>query len=138
MSRKSMREVSKFIAMMSTTATILLLALLAFTQTPFGQLLKLPVLIEHFYKHKKQDGASLFEFLNDHYSSEHNDADRAEDERLPFKSVILQNIGTALVPGIVKADFSLDCDVPQKLLLQTLYVPQQHLCSIFHPPRYRG
>jgi len=117
------------------SAAILLLVVLTVTQTPLGQLLKVPVLIEHFFKHKKQDGVSLLKFLIEHYSPGHNDADRSEDDQLPFKSMILQNIGTALVPGIIKADFSLVFDVPKKLTRQGCYVPHQHLSSIFHPPR---
>jgi hypothetical protein len=113
----------------------LLLVLLTLTQTPLGQLAKLPVLIEHYYKHKKQDGVSLLEFLKDHYAKGHNDADQSEDEQLPFKTLILQNIGFALVPGIVRIDFSINFDVPKKIILQGFCVPQQHLCSIFHPPR---
>ena len=120
---------------MRTITTILLLVLLTHTQTPLGQLMKLPVLIEHFYKHKLQDGVSLLEFLNDHYASEHNDADQSEDERLPFKTLILQHIDFAVMPGVVKTDFSVSVDIPTKLMLPDFSTPQQHLCSIFPPPR---
>jgi hypothetical protein len=120
---------------MKIAVTILLAILLTFTQTPLGQVLKLPFLVEHFYKHKTQNHASLLEFLIDHYSKEHNDADRSEDKRLPFKSVILQNMGFAIVPNIPKADFSLTVDDAKKMILPGFYVPTQHLCRIFHPPR---
>jgi hypothetical protein len=120
---------------MRTTVAILLLVLLTLTQTPLGQLLKLSLLIERFYKHKKQDGVSLLEFLKDHYAKEHNDADQKEDEQLPFKTVLVQNIGFALVPGFVQTGFSLSFDGPKKVILQGSRILQQHLCSIFHPPR---
>lgn len=109
--------------------------LLTVTQTPLGQVVKLPFLIEHFYKHNKLNGVSFLKFLNYHYGSDHNDADKSEDEQLPFKTVILQVIGSAIVPGILRTDYSLDFDIQTKVMLQHFYYPQQHLCNIFHPPR---
>lgn len=120
---------------MRILVTILLLILVTLTQTYLGELLKLPALIEHFYKHKKQDGVSLMEFLKGHYTSKHNDADQPEDERLPFKTITTQHIGFAVLPGVVKTDFSLCFDIPGKLIPPDFYSPQQHLYSIFHPPR---
>ena len=123
-----------YLAMRSLTS-ILLLVLLTVTQTPLGQLIKLPLLIEHYYKHKLYDGVSLLEFLNDHYTSEHSDADQPEDERLPFKTIILQHVDVAVVPTDVKTDFSVCFEIPTKLMFPGTYTPQQHLCNIFHPPR---
>ena len=120
---------------MKPVTAIFLLLLLTITQTPLGQLLKLPSLIEHFYKHQRNDGITFSKFLSDHYSKEHNDADRSEDDQLPFKTMIIQAIGVAIVPGIVKADVALDFDVPLKVMVSDTYTPQQHLYSIFHPPR---
>jgi hypothetical protein len=120
---------------MKTVNAIFLLLLLTITQTPLGQLLKLPALIEHFYKHQRNDSVSLCEFLSDHYLKEHNDADRPEDEQLPFKTIVVQTIAVAIVPGIVKADLALTFDVPGKVMYSEIYPPQQHLCDIFHPPR---
>ena len=120
---------------MKILTTILFLAIISLTQTPLGQILKIPVLIEHFYKHNKQDGISLLEFLDDHYSSDHNDSDQTEDKQLPFKSIILQTVGSAIIPGIIKPDFSLEFMIHAKVKLNDVFTSQQHLCSIFHPPR---
>lgn len=120
---------------MKFIVTIFIFVLFAITQTPLGQLLKLPVLIEHFNKHRNQDGISFFEFLNYHYSTDHNDADESEDQELPFKTMDLQNFGFAIVPAILKQEFSLSFEVTAKVMLNDAYTPQQHLCSIFHPPR---
>ena len=120
---------------MRSFTTILLLVLLTFTQTPLGQLIKLPILIEHYYKHKLHDGVSLLEFLNDHYASKHYDADQPEDERLPFKTMILQHTDLAVVPAAVKPDFAVCFEIQAKLMFRDTYTPQQHLCNIFHPPR---
>lgn len=115
--------------------TILLLALLALTQTPLGQLVKLPVLIEHFYKHRRYDGVSLSEFLNNHYASEHNDGDQSEDERLPFKTIVFHPVDVAVVPRILRTEMSICSETQAKSIFPDIYTPQQHLCNIFHPPR---
>ena len=120
---------------MKVPTAILLLVRLTITRTPLGQLIKLPVLIEHYHKHRLQDGVSLLGFLKDHYASEHNDADQPEDERLPFKTMLLQHIDFAVVPAVVKTDFAVCFAIPAKLMFRDIYTPQQHLCNIFHPPR---
>ncbi|WP_066406269.1 hypothetical protein [Flavisolibacter tropicus] len=114
---------------------IIFLFLLIVTQTPLGQILKLPVLIEHFYNHMQRDKISFLEFLQDHYSTEHNDADKAEDEQLPFKNIVQQNIGVAIMPNSIINDFYIDLEIPAKVMMQDIYIPQQHFGSVFHPPR---
>ena len=114
---------------------MLLMVLLVSTQTPVGQLFKLPFLIEHFIKHQKKEGTSVLGFFHEHYTSDHNDADLPEDEQLPFKTIILSNLGNAIVPSVAKADFSLPVICVGKIILSDAYSPQQHLNTIFHPPR---
>ena len=116
-------------------ATIFLLALLVSIQTPFGQLLKLPLLVEHFIKHQEQDGVSLIDFLEDHYLSDHNDADLPEDEQLPFKNITFNSIGYAIVIPVIQANIFAPLPAKKKMTFPDIYAPQQHLTSIFHPPR---
>ena len=120
---------------MQSTATICLLVMMMFVQTPAGQLLKIPAFIEHFAKHQKHDGSSLVHFLKDHYASNHSDADLPEDEQLPFKTVTFYAIGNATVPDVIKTDAFLPSPSGNKIFFLNTYVPQQHLGSIFHPPR---
>lgn len=120
---------------MRSVVAILLLVLIVSTQTPAGQLLKLPLLIEHFIKHQKQDSSSLIGFLADHYTTHHNDADRPEDEQLPFKNSIVHSIGYAIVPSAIKANIFIPLPTDMKFSFLDAYVPQQHLTRIFHPPR---
>jgi len=56
--------------------------------TQLHELLKLPVLVEHFIEHKQQDPKMNFlEFLCMHYAHGNvRDADYDKDMRLPFKS----------------------------------------------------
>lgn len=120
---------------MRTTVAICLLVLLSLTQTPIGQVVKLPFLVEHYYKHRKVEDVSLMRFLVDHYSGQHRDADRSEDEQLPFKMVVLQSMAAAVLPTVVTNELSVKRYVPEKILCRQNYFPRQHLASIFHPPR---
>jgi len=120
---------------MKSAATIFLLILLASIQTPIGQLFKLPLLVEHFIQHRNQDGVSLFGFLEDHYATNHNDADLPEDEELPFKNVKFHSIGYAILTLPVHADVPASFPGDKKIVFPNTNMPHQHLASIFHPPR---
>ncbi|HET9825605.1 MAG TPA: hypothetical protein VFP87_09725 [Chitinophagaceae bacterium] len=120
---------------MRSTVSILLLSLLTFTLTPLGEVVKLPVLIQHYYMHKQQDSISLLGFLKDHYSTRHKDADQSQDEQLPFRTVAVQGIGFALVPAMVRTSFVPRQELIKKVAVGDSILPKQHLCSIFHPPR---
>ena len=120
---------------MKAAATIFFLVLTVSIQTPVGQLFKLPLLIEHFIKHQKQNGVSLINFLDDHYFSSHDDADLPEDEQLPFKNITFSSIGYAIVPGLSKGNVIAPLPVTKKVTFFETYAPQQHLARIFHPPR---
>ena len=115
--------------------TIFFLVLLVSAQTPVGQLLKLPILIEHFIKHQQQNGFSFIGFLKDHYKPDHNDADLPEDQQLPFKNITFYSIGYAIVPGVIKTNATIAFAFDKKIVFAEFYTAQQHLGSIFHPPR---
>lgn len=71
---------------------IIALTLLTFfliSSTEVQQLLKLPILLEHFSEHHKKDKKiTLCKFLCMHYSTETiNDGDFEKDSKLPFKSI---------------------------------------------------
>ena len=128
-------QASKFMALMRTVAAIFFLLLLVSIQTPIGQLFKLSLLIEHFVKHQKADGISLINFLEDHYTADHNDADLPEDEELPFKSIIYYSLGYAILPGVISTNVFVTLSGGKKIIFRDIYTPQQHLAHIFHPPR---
>jgi hypothetical protein len=120
---------------MRTATTIFLLILVGSIQTPLGQFFKIPMLIEHFNKHQQQGDVSLIGFLQDHYSSDHNDADLPEDEQLPFKNIPVYSIGYAVVPDAVRTHVFICLPRDKKIIFPETYTLQQHLDSIFHPPR---
>ena len=120
---------------MKKAASIFLLVIMVSIQTPIGQLFKLPLLIEHYIKHQKQDGVSLIGFLEDHYASDHKDADLPEDEQLPFKNITFHSIGYAIVTSVVQKNVAASVPTERKIIFPDTFTPQQHLGSIFHPPR---
>ena len=120
---------------MKLNFAILLTVIFACHQTPVMQILKFPVLVEHYNKHKQLEQDSIIEFLKEHYAAEHTDDDQEEDNKLPFKSGTLLDIGNAVVVNFASIDFSLNYNVPVKSLLRNLNIPQNISFSIFHPPR---
>jgi hypothetical protein len=119
---------------MRTIVAIFLLVLLVSIQTPVGQFLKFAMLSEHFIKHQKQDKVSLIAFLQDHYSSDHNDAGLPEDEQLPFKNISFFTIGYAIVTGLIKTQVLVSFATDKEVIFPDTYKPKQHSASIFHPP----
>lgn len=67
---------------------ILTLSLFILTVTECNQLLKLPVLLEHYIEHKTSNqDISFSDFLYMHYAgNDFNDQDQDRDMQLPFKS----------------------------------------------------
>jgi hypothetical protein len=120
---------------MKKSVTIFLLVSMVSLQTPVGQLLKLPLLIEHFIEHQQQHGVSLLAFLQDHYTENHHDADLPEDEQLPFKNITVYTLGYAIMPGVMKPAVGIALLADIKVVFTERYTPQQNTGSIFHPPR---
>ncbi len=104
-------------------------------QTPVGQVFRIPLLIEHLLKHRQQNNISLLDFLNEHYSVDHADADLPEDEQLPFKTMIPYYIGFAIVANTIKAGQSFSRPLEKTFPSPGHITIQQHLSSIFHPPQ---
>jgi hypothetical protein len=69
-------------------AAIFFLSIYLISVTELNQLVKFPVLIEHFMEHReKNHKLTLLDFLDMHYSQQHEmDADHDRDMQLPFKS----------------------------------------------------
>jgi hypothetical protein len=66
----------------------------------FYELCKLPLLIEHYKKHKMDNGSlSLVDFLKTHYTKEtKNDNDDNEDNELPFKNIFDNHLSQFYLP----------------------------------------
>lgn len=73
---------------MKKLIAIVLLSIYLISLTELKQLMKLPVLVEHFSEHKAKDtGLSLIDFLSNHYAQDNDhDGDEEREMKLPFKS----------------------------------------------------
>lgn len=115
------------------------LSLLLLTNTELCQLLKFPVLIEHYQEHKAMyKGISFFDFLSMHYFNENpKDADYHRDMQLPFKAVENHTNVSVFIPSV--QSFELD-----KIFnsIKQSFVPQNkdfyyssYLNNIWQPPK---
>ena len=120
---------------MKNAVSIFFVILLLSAQTPLGQLLKVPLLIEHYLKHQRAEVVSFAAFLKEHYDPDHNDADMPEDEQLPFKDIAVQSIGYALFASDLTTNVFVPSPVEKVIVFSDANPPRNYLDSIFHPPR---
>ena len=67
--------------------TIFLLLCYMFSMTELHQVLKAPLLVEHYYEHNDKEELSVLTFLEMHYLNGNiKDADFEKDMKLPFKN----------------------------------------------------
>lgn len=68
--------------------SILFLSVYLLSITQLGELIKLPLMVEHYMEHKERNSnLTIFEFLCIHYQGQDvPDADYDKDMKLPFKS----------------------------------------------------
>jgi hypothetical protein len=128
--------------MLKKIATSVLLLIYLFSATAIGELLKLPMLVEHYYDHRQENtNTSLMAFLIMHYQTEDGtDKDAKEDSQLPFKS--MEHAATVAFVSLIPPSF-IDITVkPDRPILRSfgiykeLFLPSQYLVAIWQPPRY--
>ena len=66
-----------------------LLSLYLFSSAEFSELLKFPLLAQHYTEHQQeQEGITFWEFVCQHYThGDVDDDDKDKDMRLPYKSI---------------------------------------------------
>lgn len=115
---------------------------LLFANTDLLQLVKLPLLVEHYHEHKQWDpNISFLTFMYMHYFEDDvKYADQARDMEMPFKTSYhspLTSMGFVFTP----ADFEI---APKTIFKEGNPVPiagspgysSQYLSSIWQPPRF--
>jgi len=121
--------------------SILLLSAYLISSTEFYQMLKLPLLLEHFNEHKTlNEGTTLWSFMIMHYTN--NDvkyADHDQDMRLPFKShegsvhtLILTFIHQTVTHIISKPA---ELDLREYKLKKVIFFNSAYLSNIWQPPK---
>ena len=122
---------------MKKALAIVLLSVYVFSSTEMHQLLKVPVLVEHFIEHKALSGSLTFlEFLSVHYASD--TSHDMHDHELPFKDfdhcVTVQTIVMPSSKIELKARLISDTRVAYTSFY-TLSIPSSHLSEIWQPPK---
>ncbi|WP_442787765.1 hypothetical protein [Flavobacterium suncheonense] len=127
--------------MMKKSVVIALLSLYLLGTTPLGELLKFPVLIEHFTEHKKNNPKMNFwDFLCLHYSkNSHHGKDLDRDMQLPFKVLSHNTSDLAFFPA-ADAESELPVkNIPagkkQSLVYTGFIYTSIYLSSIWQPPK---
>jgi len=120
---------------------IFLLGLLIASKTEFHQILKLPVLVQHFMEHKERDPeTTLLAFLTEHYAAiDVVDEDYDRDMQLPFKSPEFTLL--SVIPFIPQTGFVVEKEItafsptPVYLITNDTLLPETTVGTIWQPPR---
>lgn len=112
-------------------ATIIYIVYL-FGATEANQLLKLPILIQHYNEHKAGNASiTLARFLHMHYMGyDDNDNDDMRDMQLPFKTM---NGCCTMLAYSMPAQKSLVARVELPVVQQTYTVLNDHFPDLFNP-----
>lgn len=126
---------------MKRFTAILLLTAYLFSTTELYQLLKLPMVFEHFAEHqKKNKNISFLQFLDMHYMhGSPKDQDYSEDMKLPFKTAdnCVLIISPVIIPRLLHVFESHVVYIPEK----EMHMPQDemilssYLSRVWQPPK---
>ncbi len=109
------------------------------TTTELGQLLRFPLLIEHFVEHKdKKPELSFWGFLQIHYDNNHKEEGDPIDEKLPFVShVSIIHLIATTPPTILKIDkIKIPTNNTRVETFHDLVLESNYLSSIWQPPKH--
>lgn len=126
---------------MRKVISLILLYIFLISNTSFGELLRLPTLIHHYFEHSKMDNLNIIEFLNEHYSNQisHQDDKHHDHENLPFKNVNNQTLQLFSITqhSIYSVNHNfIDKENPPKIIFITPPYSNTYLNSIWQPPRF--
>ena len=134
---------SNFVSMKKVLAIFFLSTYLIST-TELGQLLKFPMLVEHYFEHKeKNPQISVMEFLVLHYEGNHlenhpHDDDYDQDQKLPFimHGDVLSFCFVYPQPLFFESIHKIDIRESSKVVsFDDAFISNQFLSSIWRPPR---
>lgn len=94
---------------MRQSIALTLLFLYLFTSTEFSELLKFPLLVEHYKEHKQEHPEITFaSFVCQHYTQgEVEDADKDQDMKLPYKTIdFTHTTSFTVLPTITSFEFN--------------------------------
>ncbi|MCA0333204.1 MAG: hypothetical protein LCH44_04570 [Bacteroidetes bacterium] len=109
--------------------------------TAFGELLKLPVLIQHYMEHEDLQGdISFFDFLKEHYNNPeaHPDIPNHHHDNLPLKTLSAHStsvVSPIPIFNVVSTTF-IESDQTTIPLYQEGNFINNYLSQIWQPPRF--
>ena len=127
---------------MKNVIAIFFLSIYLFGYTEASQVIKLPLLVKHYIKHKGEDPSiTVVSFLKMHYIDQQPfDADYLQDMQLPFKTpgdvFIFMTITPTLLPVVPQLSFNDPIIVQVKYSLLNDQIPLYSFPhNIFQPPK---
>jgi hypothetical protein len=109
--------------------------------TQFSEVLKLPILIQHFIEHKHENSSITFlGFLEMHYAHGNiQDADYDKDMKLPFKTIVNSSIESTVfcspIPVFTPNSVVYFTSNHQQYFYYSFTYSSAFLNSIWQPPR---
>jgi hypothetical protein len=130
-----------YIYLLKKAIAILFLSSYLFSTTQLRELLKLPLLIQHYIEHKAENNNITFlGFLDMHYAhGDVKDADYDKDMKLPFKTITLNTVALVYCYqpnstfSCIKQIFTTLSK--QKFPTTSVHFSSSHLDAIWQPPR---
>ncbi|SUI97999.1 Uncharacterised protein [Sphingobacterium multivorum] len=129
---------------MKKVLAIFFLTTYLISTTELGQLLKFPMLVEHYFEHKeKSPQISVIEFLALHYEGNHlenhpHDDDYDQDQKLPFimHGTVLSFCFVYPQPIFFESIHKIDIQRSSKVVsFDDSFVSNQFLSAIWQPPK---
>jgi hypothetical protein len=127
---------------LNKTAAIFFFTVYLFSATEAHQLLKLPVIFQHYAEHKIEDkNISFFRFLDMHYMhGSPKDKDYERDMQLPFKTTgdCISSLVPAFIPLMVQLSATKSVEISENKILvhQDQFTASSYLASIWQPPKF--
>jgi hypothetical protein len=123
------------------TTAILFFVIYLFSTTEIYQLLKIPVIFQHFSEHQRENKSiSFLAFLDMHYMhGSPMDDDYARDMQLPFKTS--ENYFSSVSPAFISDQNQILPVKPvkitdnKKIISQNLFLLSPFLSAIWQPPK---
>jgi hypothetical protein len=129
-----------FLPSMKSLSAYIFFILYLFSTTEAYQVLKFPVILEHFHEHQKENKSITFlEFLDIHYMhGSPMDDDYERDMQLPFKRMNHHVTMTqAHVKDLTSPEISVTPPIEETdfIIVDDHTIHSRYLSSIFQPPR---
>jgi hypothetical protein len=120
---------------------LILFVVYTISSTELREIVKLPVLIQHFNEHRQLNHQITFsQYLVDHYNNlPHTDNDEDRDNQLPFKRADSNIMFSPVIPasGFVELRKPVLPVVPDEMFSRNDHlIPSATVSKIWQPPRF--